>query len=192
VKRADGLPYAGATTTYLVDPAGEATNIFYGQVVYIGADGYLAIVVKTGIDATTNSWPAGSTDNTGAIGVFVGCEYVNTEGQVIHSQYYPSGTTGVVKCKVVDDPGVTFQAQLDAVSGQDDVFSVVGFPAAQHATTSGSTTTGNSTMALDATVQQTTGAFKIIGFVSATDDTYPDVLVKFAPGYHVMNTAVGV
>jgi hypothetical protein len=47
-------------------------------------------------------------------------------------------------------------------------------------------------MALDATVQQTTGAFKIIGFVSATDDTYPDVLVKFAPGYHVMNTAVGV
>ena len=31
VKRADGMPYAGATSTYLIDPAGEATNIFKGQ-----------------------------------------------------------------------------------------------------------------------------------------------------------------
>jgi hypothetical protein len=191
VKRADGLPYAGATTTYLVDPAGEATNIFYGQVVYIGADGYLAIVVKTGIDATTNSWPAGSTDNTGAIGVFVGCEYVNTEGQVIHSQYYPSGTTGVVKCKVVDDPGVLFQAQLDAVSGQDDVGSNCHFVAAQ-STSTGSTTTGNSTSALDATVIQTTAPFRILGFVSPTDDTYPDVLVKINPAWHTMSIDKGV
>ena len=28
VKRADGMPYAGATTEYLLDPAGEGTNIF--------------------------------------------------------------------------------------------------------------------------------------------------------------------
>ncbi len=39
VRRADGMPYAGATNQYLIDPAGEATNLFYGQVVIIGADG---------------------------------------------------------------------------------------------------------------------------------------------------------
>ena len=39
VKRADGMPYAGATSQYLIDPAGEATNLFYGQVAIIGADG---------------------------------------------------------------------------------------------------------------------------------------------------------
>ena len=44
VKRADGMPYAGATTEYLIDPAGEATNIFNGQVVTLGADGYVALV----------------------------------------------------------------------------------------------------------------------------------------------------
>ena len=51
VKRADGLPYAGATTTYLIDPAGEGTNIFNGQVVYIGADGYIALTLMTGANA---------------------------------------------------------------------------------------------------------------------------------------------
>ena len=39
INRVDGMSYAGATETFLIDPAGEATNIFYGQVVIIGADG---------------------------------------------------------------------------------------------------------------------------------------------------------
>ena len=55
VKRADGMPYAGATTEYLIDPAGEATNIFNGQVVIIGTDGYIAISTASGADATTNN-----------------------------------------------------------------------------------------------------------------------------------------
>ena len=50
VKRADGMPYAGATSQYLIDPAGEATNLFYGQVVIIGADGYIALSTATGAD----------------------------------------------------------------------------------------------------------------------------------------------
>ena len=37
VKRVDGMPYAGATSMYLIDPAGEATNLFTGQVVILGA-----------------------------------------------------------------------------------------------------------------------------------------------------------
>ena len=55
VKRADGMPYAGATTEYLIDPAGEATNIFNGQIVIIGADGYIALSTATGADLTTNA-----------------------------------------------------------------------------------------------------------------------------------------
>ena len=57
VKRADGMPYAGATSQYLIDPAGEGTNLFYGQVVHIGADGYIALSTATGADATTNALP---------------------------------------------------------------------------------------------------------------------------------------
>ena len=188
VKRVDGMPYAGATETFLIDPAGEATNIFYGQVVIIGADGYLAISTATGADLTTNNL-GGS--GVGAIGVFVGCEYVNAQGQVINSQYYPSGTTGVVTAKVITDPNVVFQAQLDG-SGAQTVLGTNTLFAAVQSTSTGSTRTGNSTSALDATVQTTAGAFRIVGFASPAGDAYTDVLVKFNPGAHSYTNAVGL
>jgi hypothetical protein len=188
INRVDGMPYAGATETFLIDPAGEATNIFYGQVVIIGADGYLAISTATGADITTNNL-GGS--GVGAIGVFVGCEYVNAQGQVINAQYYPSGTTGVVTAKVITDPNVVFQAQLDG-SGAQTVLGTNTLFAAVQSTSTGSTRTGNSTSALDATVQTTAGAFRIVGFASPAGDAYTDVLVKFNPGAHSYTNAVGL
>lgn len=192
VKRADGMPYAGAVSEYLIDPAGEATNIFYGQVVYIGTDGYIAVATATGADATTNAFPVG-TANKGAIGVFVGCEYVNAQGQVIHSQYYPSGTAngGAIKAYVVDDPDVLFQAQLDATSAQTAVGQNTFFTDNQ-VTAGGSTSTGVSASKLDATVVATSAAFRIVAFVSPVGDVAPDVLVKFNPGYHTMTNAAAI
>ena len=192
VKRADGMPYAGATSTYLIDPAGEATNLFYGQVVHIGADGYIALSTATGADGTTNALPTGTT-LTGSLGVFVGCEYVNAQGQVINSQFYPSGTAngGAIKAFVVDDPNVLFQAQLDGAADQSDIGANTFFAAAQ-STSTGSTRTGNSTSALDATTVTTTAAFRIVAAVSPIGDAYPDVLVKFNPGYNSMTNAVGL
>jgi len=188
VKRVDGLPYAGAVTHYKIDPAGVANNIFYGSIVQLTAAGYVELADGTGKDITTNNF-GGS--GIGAAGVFVGCEYVDSNGQTQHSQYYPSGALNAV-AYIVDDPNVLFQAQLDGVSGQDDVGTVTGFPAAQNATTSGNTSTGNSTMALDATVQTTVGGLLIMGFVSPTTDAYPDVLVKFTTGAHRVTMSTGV
>lgn len=188
VKRADGMPYAGAVEEFLIDPAGEATNIFYGQVVIVGSDGYLAISTATGADITTNNLGG---NGIGAVGVFVGCEYVNAQGQVIHSQYYPSGTTGVVKAKVVTDPMVIFQAQLDG-SGAQTVLGTNTFFAAVQSTSTGSTTTGVSTSALDATVQTTAAAFRIVGFASTPGDSFTDVYVKFNPSAHSYMNNVGL
>ncbi len=190
VKRADGMAYAGATSEYLIDPAGEATNLFYGQVVHIGADGYIALSTATGADGTTNALPTGTT-LTGSLGVFVGCEYVNAQGQVINAQYYPSGTTGVVKAYVVDDPNVLFQAQMDGVIDQSDIGANTFFAAAQ-STSTGNTRTGNSTSALESTTVTTTAAFRIVAAVSPIGDAFPDVLVKFNPGYNSMTNAVGL
>ncbi|HEY7823585.1 MAG TPA: hypothetical protein VIG24_12145 [Acidimicrobiia bacterium] len=194
VKRADGMPYAGATSEYLIDPAGEATNLFYGQVVHIGADGYIALSTATGADGTTNALPTGAT-LTGSIGVFVGCEYVNAQGQVIHSQYYPSGyaapTGTAIKAYVVDDPNVLFQVQLDGAADQTDIGANTFFAAAQ-STSTGSTRTGVSNSAMDATTVTTTAAFRIVAAVSPISDAYPDVLVKFNPGYHSLTNAVGL
>jgi len=188
VKRVDGLPYAGAVTHYKIDPAGVANNIFYGSIVQLTAAGYVELADGTGKDITTNNF-GGS--GIGAAGVFVGCEYVDSNGQTQHSQYYPSGALNAV-AYIVDDPNVLFQAQLDGVSGQDDVGTITGFAAAQNATTSGNTSTGNSTMALDATVQTTVGGLLIMGFVSPTTDAYPDVLVKFTTGAHRVTMSTGV
>lgn len=194
VKRADGMPYAGATSQYLIDPAGEATNLFYGQVVHIGADGYIALSTATGADGTTNALPTGTT-LTGSLGVFVGCEYVNAQGQLIFAQYYPSGYAApsgtAIKAYVVDDPNVLFQAQMDGAIDQSDIGANTFFAAAQ-STSTGSTSTGNSTSAVESTTVTTTAAFRIVAAVSPLSDTYPDVLVKFNPGYHSLTNAVGL
>lgn len=191
VKRVDGMPYAGAVSHYLIDPAGYSTNIFYGSVVYVNANGYINIVTATGADATTNAWPAGSSGTSGAIGVFVGCEYVDSTGTPRWSQYYPANTTGVVKAYVVDDPMVLFQAQLDGAADQSDIGANTFFAAAQ-STSTGNTATGNSTSALEADTVTTTAAFRIVAFVSPASDAYPDVLVKINPAWHSMSANVGL
>lgn len=187
VKRADGMPYAGATTEYLLDPAGEGTNIFNGQVVTLGSDGFVALAGGTGADITTNNLGG---DTIGALGVFVGCSYTNDEGQTVHSNYYPSGKLNG-KALVVDDPNVLFQAQLDGTGAQTIIGNITKFAAVQ-STSTGSTVTGNSNSALDATTQTTVGAFQIVSHVSDPGDAFPDVLVRFTTGSHMrtMNTGV--
>ena len=191
VKRVDGMPYAGAFSTFLIDPSGVNTNIYNGSVVYINANGYINIVTGTGADATTNDWPTGSTSATGALGVFVGCSFVNAQGQLIFSQYYPSGTTGVVQAFVVDDPMVLFAAQLDGTATQAAVGANTFFAAAQ-STSTGNTRTGNSTSALDATVVTASAALRIVAFASPISDAFPDVLVKINPGFHSMSVNTGI
>jgi len=188
VNRNDGMPYAGATSQFLIDPAGLGSNLFNGQVVIINANGYIALSTATGADLTTNNL-GGNT--LGAWGVFVGCSYINAQGQQIYAQYYPSGTTGVVTAYVITDPNVTFAAQLDGQVTQAALGANTFFAAAQ-STSTGSTQTGNSTSALESTVVTTAAAFKIIGFASPLTDTYTEVLVKFNPGAHAYTNAVGI
>jgi hypothetical protein len=188
INRNDGMPYAGATSQFLVNPAGTGTNLFYGQVVIIDADGYVALSTATGADLTTNNL-GGNT--LGAWGVFVGCSFINAQGQQMYSQYYPSGTTGVVTAYVITDPNVTFAAQLDGQVTQAALGANTFFAAVQ-STSTGSTRTGNSTSALESTVVTTAAAFKIIGFASPLTDTYTEVLVKFNPGASAFTNAVGI
>jgi hypothetical protein len=178
--------------------SGYATNIYTGSVVAVIADGSIAIATATGMDATTNAFPDGSSHVTGVIGVFMGCTYTSpSTKQKMFSQYWPTGTVASdALAYVVDDDRVIFQAQCDATVAATALGSNTGFAAAQ-STSTGSTATGNSTSALDATVQTGSAAFRIVGFVdkvgfSVVGDTYTDVLVRFNPGYHSNTCAVGI
>jgi len=181
VNQLGGTPYAGATRTYLIDPAGTASNIYNGSPVYVNSSGYLAVATATGADATTNGFPVG-TANTGIVGVFVGCSYYNAQGQLIFSQYYPTGVTGVIQASVVDDPNVVFQVQSAGSVTQAAVGANVFFSTGAVAT--GSTTTGNSSASIvaGASAVTSTAAFRVVGFpnvqgFSVVGDAYTDVYV---------------
>jgi hypothetical protein len=134
VNRQDGMPYAGATTQYGITSV--STSIYNGDLVYV--DG--GTITKSGV--TVN---ATTTANLTA-GVFVGCQYVNTQGQTVQAQYYPgnAAASSAIAYVVVDDKA----AYKVAVTNGSDVVSsttvaAIGVNLAVDQGT-GSATTGNS------------------------------------------------
>jgi len=195
VNELGGLPYAGSTRSFAINPAGYSTSIYNGSLVYVTTSGYIEIVTATGADATTNGFPVG-TANTGAVGVFVGCSYVNAQGQTVFSQYYPASALNAVAF-VIDDDRTVFQVQSAGTVTIAALGANVFFSTGAVAT--GSTTTGNSTASVvaGASAVTTTAAFRVVGFVnmqgfSVVGDAYTDILVKFNPGYHSYSNAVGL
>jgi hypothetical protein len=195
VNELGGLPYAGSTRSFLFDPAGYGANVYNGSLVYVKTSGYIEIVTATGADATTNGFPVG-TANTGAVGVFVGCSYVNAQGQTIFSQYYPASALNAVAF-VIDDDRTVFQVQSAGSVTQAALGANVFFSTGAVAT--GSTSTGNSTASVVAgsSAVTTTAAFRVVGFpnvqgFSTVGDAFTDILVKFNPGYHSYSNVVGL
>jgi hypothetical protein len=196
VNELGGLPYAGSTRSFPI-ASGYATNIYNGSLVYVQSTGYLAIATATGADATTNGFPVG-TNNTGCVGVFVGCSYTNpSTKQKVFAQYWPTGTVASdAIAYVVDDDRAVFQVQADGSLTVAALGANVYLSAAQ-STSTGSTTSGNSNTSVSATAVTTTAAFRVVGFVDMTGfstvgDAYTDILVKFNPGYHSYSNAVGL
>jgi hypothetical protein len=193
VNELGGLPYAGSTRTFLIDPAGYNTNIFNGSIVAINTSGYINIVTTNGDNSTP--FPAGT------IGVFVGCSFVNAQGQTMYSQYYPANTASVqgsaITAYVIDDDRAVFQVQAAGTLAQTALGMNVFLNAVQ-STSTGSTTTGNSNTAVSISAAATSGyAFRVVGFAdvpgfSTVGDAFTDILVKFNPGAHSYSNATGV
>ncbi len=183
-----GLPYSGSTRLIKIASA-YGTNIFNGDIVSIVAAGTIAKVTATGADGTTNAFPAG------VVGVFVGCTYTDPNlGYKIFRQYWPASTVASdAMAYVVDDPNVVFKAQADDTMAQATLGSNVCV-----VQTAGSTATGNSAVALDASSAATDTflPFRIVGFEnapgSAVGDTYTDCLVKFNAGIHSYTSGTGI
>ena len=137
VNRQDGMPYAGATTQYGIKSV--TTSIFNGDLVLI-ADG----VVKSTV-TTTSALSVANQANLTA-GVFVGCQYVNTLGQTVQSQYYPgnAAASSAIAYVVVDENAAYKVAVTNGsgvMSSTTDNAIGVNLAVDQEA---GSATTGNS------------------------------------------------
>jgi len=184
-----GQPYAGSTRQIKI-ASGYGTNIFNGTVVAIAAGGTIEIVTTNGDDSTT--FPAGT------IGVFVGCTYTDPNSkQKLFSQYWPASTVASdAMAYIVDDPDCLFQVQADGAVTQADLGQNVHLAEVQ-STSTGSTTTGNSDIAVSATTAATaTWAFRIVDFVdapgSSIGDAATDLIVKFNPGQHSYTNQTGI
>jgi len=144
-----GQVFAGSTRQLKI-ASGYAANIFAGDVVKLVSTG--VIEKDTG---TTTATP---------VGVFVGCQFTNpSTKQIQFQQYWPTGTVAAdAVAFVVDDPDVLFK--VAAVSADTTVAfygqTVIGTNVAlvQNA---GSTTTGDSAVAIDGSSAAVTASLPI-------------------------------
>jgi len=96
-----------------------------------------------------------------ALGVFRGCQYTDSSGDVIYSPYWPNGTvTSDAVAFVVDDPNALFEVQSAATGSV--VQTVVGNNA-DIVYTAGSTITGISAVEISGTTAATSAQLRIVG-----------------------------
>jgi len=107
--------------------SGYNTGIFQGDLVIVATNG------------TITRAPAGATNLI--LGVFNGCQYVDPNGNIIYSNFWPANATGTdIFCQVIDDPSAVFSIQANAAFPVTDLFGNFDIVDA----TAGSTVSGNS------------------------------------------------
>ena len=164
----------GGMTEYVI-ATGASGNIFSGDLVKMLNTGTILV--------------AGAGDE--ALGIFRGCKFTNSSGDVVFSSHYPDGTVSTdIVAFVEDDPNAVFEIQSAGSPAQTDV----GLNA-DISYTAGSTKTGMSAMELSGTTAATTATFRIMGFSSdpnnsTTGSANVNVIVKFNEHFYVDPTGV--
>lgn len=147
-----GSGYNSAGTTEYKIASGASGNIFSGDLVKMANTGTILV--------------AAAGDQ--ALGVFRGCKYTDSNGDVIFSAYWPDGTvTSDAVAFVVDDPNALFEIQSAATGSV--VQTVVGNNA-DIVYTSGSTKTGISAVEISGTTAATSAQLRIVGFSGDPDN----------------------
>jgi len=80
INEVSGTSYAGATRKLPI-ASGYGTNIFYGSIVVIAADG--TIQLMTDIGSQADQFPVGT------VGVFMGCSYTDATLGFVNRQMWP-------------------------------------------------------------------------------------------------------
>jgi len=115
INRVDGMPYAGAVRQIPIASTYN-TAIYNGDIVCV-ADGGTAAKSTVTVNSTTDLANA-------TVGVFVGVQYVNTQGQTVQAQYYPgNAAASSAVAYIVDDPMAAFKAAV-TFSGNTTVTTV--------------------------------------------------------------------
>ena len=179
INRFDGMPYAGATQQLPIASTYN-TAIFNGDVVLVSGGTIKKSAVTS--DSTTDK------ANNATYGVFMGVQYVNTQGQTVQAQYYPgNAAASSAIAYVVDDAAAAFKVAI-TFSGNATVTtanaSVVGTNL-QIRQGTGSATTGDSAVSVIAPTAGTGNAaalpVRVVAVVPETATSltaFTEVIVK--------------
>lgn len=199
-----GTPFAGATRQYKI-ASGYDTSIFYGDVVEMVNSG---TIIKSAITAAR-----ATVTTSQVIGVFLGCSYVNAQGQTIFAQYFPANTTAPtgtsITAYVVNDPDTLFKVVIatgttanDTTSGllpsSTTQYTVIGTNV-ELVQNTGSTSTGDSKVAVAASATTGTLPMNVVDVVPETsyvngsgNVVYPELIVRWNFEIHTTTIASGV
>ena len=199
-----GTPFAGATRQYRIASAYN-TSIFYGDPIEMINNGtIIKSAVTTARETVTTSQ---------IIGVFLGCSYVNAQGQTIFAQYFPANTTAptgtYITAYVCNDPDTLFKAVIATGATPNDVtsgllpsstteYTVIGTNVAL-VQNSGLTTTGNSRVAVASSATTGTLPLNVVDVVAETsyvngsgNVVFPELIVRWNFEIHTTTIASGV
>jgi hypothetical protein len=162
--------------------SGYAVNLFSGDPVSLAG----TAVGEGGVEIATL---AGDRPGTVAampiLGIFVGCEYIDSTGKPTKSAYWPASTTATnITAWVIEGDQNEFEVQADGVIARADIGTQCDWVAS--ASPYGSTATGLSTAMVSATptASASQGGFQIIDFVedgaNTAGDAYTRVIVRIA------------
>ena len=176
-----GQSFTGGSIRDYVMTTNSATAIFKGDIVQLGA---AAAGQPTAMAATP------TTSTRGLVGVAVGVSYVDPVLKYqVYANFLPANAISAgytnVAIRVVEDPDQLYQVQADGSVG----LGAIG-KNAELTNFGGSTTTGNSTIALESTTPANTATYavRIVDLVngpfSTPGDAKTDCIVKFNFGVH--------
>ena len=138
INRFDGMPYAGATQQLPIASTYN-TPIYNGDIVLVSGGNIKKSAVTN--DSTTDK------ANNATYGVFMGVQYVNSQGQTVQAQYYPGNSAASSAIAyVVMDPAAEFKVAV-TYAGNSTVSSTTAAAVGTNLAViqgTGSTTTGNS------------------------------------------------
>ena len=183
-----GQSFTGGSIRDYVMTTNSATAIFKGDVVTIGVN-------AGGQPEAMTTTPTTST--RGLVGVAVGCSYVDPVLKYqVFANFLPANAISAgytnVAIRVVEDPDQLYQVQADGAIARTQI----GLNA-ELTNFGGSTTTGNSTIALESTTPANTSTYAVrivdlvVGPLSTPGDAYTDCIVKFNFGVHSYYQSAG-
>jgi len=148
-----------------------AANIFQGDPVKLVDAGTVQL-------GTSDGTRSGTVDGILLLGVFAGCQYIDSLGKPTLTPFWPTGTTATdIVAWVYDDPETIFQVQYNNPSSGTTVQTAVGEECDWTvASPGGSTATGLSNTYLTA-IQATSGQFQITGWALNINDALTDAYI---------------